>query len=106
MNIVIGWIALIGFIVALTCSFAAWWKLRKLYELLNDESSEEGQQMPLVKPFFGSYRKGLLWLKEHQNEIPAQLKPLSRHTLIFDKLAIILAVFLFVFAAINTIASI
>lgn len=79
-----------------------WWKLRKIRSLLQQLTTNMGNDMPPVT-FFGSYRKGLSWVRKNQQELPEQLSASANQVLIINKLGLYALGFLFAVAAISVI---
>ncbi len=102
MTQTLGWILVIATLICFFSPFLVWWKLRKIRSLLGQLNSNSKNDMPLVT-FFGSYRKGLSWVRKNQQELPEQLSASAKQALIIDKLGIYALGFLFAIAAISMI---
>ena len=102
MTQTLGWILVITTLICFFSPFLVWWKLRKIRSSLGQVDFDARNNMPLVT-FFGSYRKGLSWVRENQHELPEQLISSAKQAIIIDKLGIYSLGLLFIVAAISVI---
>ena len=100
MTSVLGWFLVLLILICLGSPFITLWKLRKLKESLDQTPVKIEDRMPPV-PIFGSYRKGLSWVKNNQAALPEHLNTYVKQALIFDKLAMIALGIIFLVAAIS-----